>query len=142
MRDQKGLLAIRTTDFLNLRDGARGNPQNNLFRCYLIRGSPAKKSREFAERPRADVIQRSDFLVQLFVAPDEHLRVIKSKFTNNFCEKGGLFQIRFHQKDPQIWPDNLEWQTWESASRPNVGEPTSPLPYGLGGIHTLAKVPI
>src|SRR6266851_2780897 len=142
MRDQNGFLPFPTTDLLDFRHVARANPQNNLFRSYLIRSSPVEKSRIFAECPRADVIQRCDFLVQLFIAPYEHLGVIKSKLTNNFCEKGGLFQIRFHQKDPQIWPDNLERQAWKAASRPYVGEPTSPLLYGLGRVHALAKMTI
>ena len=80
--------------------------------------------------------------MQLLVAPDKHLGIIKSKLTNNFREKSGFLQIGLHQKDPQVRPDYLEWQTRESASRTNVGEPTSLHWYGLGGIHTLAKMPI
>src|SRR6266849_1473840 len=108
MRNLDGFAPIPPGDLFNLRKVASANPQNNLFRSYLIRSGPTEKSREFAKSPRAYVIQRGDFLVQLFITPDEHLGVIKSKLTNNFREKRRFFQIGFHQEDAQIRPDDLE----------------------------------
>src|SRR5712691_3979472 len=105
MRYLDGFAPVPTRNLLNLGKVSSANPENNLFRSYLIRGSPVEKSREFAERPRAYVIHRGDFLVQLFIAPHEYLGVIKSKLTNNFREKRGLLQIGFHEKDSQIGPD-------------------------------------
>src|ERR1700682_3008378 len=142
MRYLDGIMPLPTANLLNLREVARPNPQNNLFRCYLFRPGPLEKGGEFTERTRAHVIKRSDLLPKLFVAPREHLRVLKSQFTNDFREKCNFLDVGFDQKNLQIWPDNLQGQARESTARPSVGEPTVFQWDGLGRVHTLAKMTI
>jgi hypothetical protein len=142
MRYLDGIMPLPGANLLNLGEVASPNPQNNLFRCYLFRPGPLEKSGEFTERARADVIERSDLLPKLFVAPRQHLCVLKSQFSNDFREKCDFLDVGFDQKNLQIRPDYLQRKAWKSAARTSVGEPTVFQGDGLGRVHTLAKMTI
>src|SRR5216684_5720890 len=111
-----GFPPLPTLNLLKLRKVASANPKNNFFRCYLFRRSPIEKGWEFTERPRTDIIQRSHFLVQLFITPDENLGIFKSKLTNDFRQESCLLEVGFHQENSQIWSDNLQGKSWEATS--------------------------
>ena len=51
MRDLDGFAPVPRGDFLNLGKVPSTDPENNLFRSYLIRSGPVEKSGKFAERP-------------------------------------------------------------------------------------------
>src|SRR6266436_9511358 len=103
-----GFTPFPDVDSLNFRQVARPNPKNNLPSSNVIRTRPFEKRREFAERPRTDIIQRSHFLVQLLITPDENLGILKSKLTNHFRQKSCLLKVGFHQENAQVWSNNLQ----------------------------------
>ena len=142
MRHFYGLPPIPGLDPLNLLEISAANPKYNLFGCYLLRPRPRKENREFAQRARAYVIKWCDLLPQLFIAARQHLCAAKSQFTNDFREKCDFLDVGFDQENLQLRSHNLEGQPRKSASRANVGEPTVLQGYGLGGVHTLAKMTI
>src|SRR4029077_4970681 len=113
-----------SANLFDVAEVASPDPEDNLFRCYLLRTCPLEECWEFAERAGAHVVQGSYFLAKLFVASGQHLRARKSQFTNDFREKCHLLDVRFDEEDLQVGPQNLQGQTWESGTRTNVGEPT------------------
>ena len=84
MRHWNGFLPNPSVIPLDLREITCANPNNHLPRSRLLRAGPLEKSGEFAECSRTDIIQRSHFLVQFLIAPDENLGILKSKLTNDF----------------------------------------------------------
>jgi len=142
MRNRNRLAPIPSGDLLDFGQVASAGPKNNLFCCYLLRPRPFEEGGEFAERARAHIVKGGDLLPKLFVAPRQHLCVLKSQFSNDFREKCDFLDAGFNQKNLQIWPDNLQGEPWKAASRPYVGEPTVFHRYGHRRIHTLAKMTI
>src|SRR5712692_7701065 len=137
-----GFAPVPCGDFLDLGEVASPNPEDNLFCCYLLRTRPLEERREFTQRTGANIIQGSDFLPKLFVAPRQHLCALKSQFTNDFREKCNFSDVGFNQEYLQVRAKDLEGKTRESAPRTHVGEPTMFQRYGIGRIHTLAKMTI
>ena len=45
---------------------------------------------------KGERVQRGDLLTQLLKSANEHPCVRKSKFSNDFRQKSGLFEVRFH----------------------------------------------
>ena len=142
MGNRNRFMPSPAADPLDIREIASTNPENYLFCAGFVGARPFEKTRELAESPGADVIQRRHFFVQLFIAPDENLGVLKSKLPNDFCQESGLLQVGFHQENTQIWPNNLQGEAREAPSRTHVGEPTIFHRYPHRRIHTLAKVAI
>src|SRR6266487_670653 len=116
MRHLDGLTPFPGIDSLNFLQVARPNPENHLPCSCLSRTRPFEKRREFAERPRTDIIQRSHFFVQFLITPDENLGILKSKLTNHFRQKSCLLEVGFHQENAQVWSDNLQGKSRKATS--------------------------
>src|ERR1700674_1592942 len=137
-----GFPPLPSADLPNLREVARPDPEDNLFRCYLFRTSPLEKRGKLAQSTRTDVIQRGDLFPKFFITPHKYLGVRKSKSANNFRYKSGLFDVGFDQKDPQSGSDDFERQTRESSPRTHVGEPTILHRCRCRSVHAFAEVTI
>jgi hypothetical protein len=142
VRHLNGFAPVPGADLLNLGEVPGAYPEDNLFRCYLLRVRPVEKGGKFAERPRTHEIERGDLLPKLLIAPHQHLRVRKSQFTNDFREKCGFLEVGFDQENPQAGADNFQGETRKSASGPNVGEPTGFKSQRPCRVHAFAKMTI
>ena len=60
---------------LDLREIPGSNPENDSFRGNLIGFCPFQERGELTERPRADEVEWSDLLAELFIAAREDLNV-------------------------------------------------------------------
>src|SRR6266852_304109 len=129
---------LPVSPLLNLVEIAPAKPQNDLFRSNPFRPCPLQKTPKFADRSRADPIERCHFLAEFFIAAHEDSSVRKPKITNNFRKKSSLLDVRLHEENLQLGLNNLQWKPRKTATLAHVGEPTFPQGHRYSRVHALA----
>src|SRR2546421_834937 len=83
-----------------------------------------KKRCEFSDCSRTNDIERGHFFGKAFITTYNDANALKSKFTNNFRQKSGLFEVGFDEIKVQFWPKNLHGKARKAGSGTHVGQPT------------------
>ena len=101
-----------------------------------------KKWCEFSDRPRTNNVERGHFFGKALITTHNDANALKSKFTNNFCQKSGFFEVGFDEIKVQFWPKNLHREARKAGSGTHVGQPTLLRRDHEGTEHGFAKMPI
>jgi len=101
-----------------------------------------KKWPEFSDCSRANDVERGNLFGKAFITAHNDANTLKSKFTNDFRQKSGLFKVGFDEIKVQFWPKNLHGEAWKAGSGTYVGQPTLFRGYHDGTEHGLTKMTI